>query len=70
MKKKKNPLLSFGGGVVWIVYCLQYGFGGNRQEGALINDQGLRGCEFDQLQCIDNHNLGGNGMDHSNSSRS
>ncbi|CAH2076727.1 unnamed protein product [Thlaspi arvense] len=43
------------------VYCLQDGFGGNSQEGASINDQGLSGCEFDQLQCIANQNLVGNG---------
>jgi len=40
------------------VYCLQDGFGGNSQEGASINDQGR---DFDQLQCIANQNLVGNG---------
>ncbi|KAF8112231.1 hypothetical protein N665_0065s0017 [Sinapis alba] len=39
-----------------------YGFGGNSQEGgASINDQGLSGCDFDQLQCMTNQNLVGNG---------
>ncbi|KAL0726032.1 hypothetical protein Bca4012_022125 [Brassica carinata] len=34
-----------------------------RQEGggASINDQGLSGCDFDQLQCIANQSLVGNG---------
>lgn len=46
------------------VYCLGDGFGGgnNRQEGgggASINEQGLSGCDFDQLQCMTDQNLNG-----------
>ncbi|CAN8327658.1 unnamed protein product [Cochlearia groenlandica] len=43
------------------VYCLQDEFGRNIREGASISGQGLSGCEFDQLQCIDNQSLSGNG---------
>ncbi|KAF3604774.1 hypothetical protein F2Q69_00032845 [Brassica cretica] len=46
------------------VYCLGDGFGGggNSQEGgggASINEQGLSGCDFDQLQCMTDQNLNG-----------
>ncbi|KAL0726034.1 hypothetical protein Bca4012_022127 [Brassica carinata] len=48
------------------VYCLEDGFGGNNSQeggggGGSINDQGLSGCDFDQLQCMANQNLVGNG---------
>ncbi|CAN6821206.1 unnamed protein product [Brassica oleracea] len=39
------------------LYCFQ---DGNSGEGALMNGQGLNGCEFDQLQCLDgDQNLAG-----------
>ncbi|CAH8387115.1 unnamed protein product [Eruca vesicaria subsp. sativa] len=39
------------------LYCLQDGDSG---EGTmLMNDQGLNGCEFDQLQCLGDQNLAG-----------
>ncbi|KAL9840955.1 Basic leucine zipper 23 [Arabidopsis thaliana] len=38
------------------LYCLQ---NGNNGEGASMNEQGLNGCEFDQLECLANQNLAG-----------
>ncbi|EOA31263.1 hypothetical protein CARUB_v10014436mg [Capsella rubella] len=38
------------------MYCLQ---NGNNGEGTLMNEQGLNGCEFDQLECLANQNLAG-----------
>ncbi|KAL1205786.1 Basic leucine zipper 23 [Cardamine amara subsp. amara] len=38
------------------LYCLQ---NGNNGEGVSMNEQGLNGCEFDQLQCLANQNLAG-----------
>lgn len=38
------------------LYCLQ---NGNNGEGPSMNEQGLNGCEFDQLQCLANQNLAG-----------
>lgn len=38
------------------LYCLQNGNGG---EGTSMNEQGLNGCEFDQLECFGNQNLAG-----------
>ncbi|CAH8380114.1 unnamed protein product [Eruca vesicaria subsp. sativa] len=52
------------------VYCLQHGFD-NSQEGGgggSINGQGLSGCDFDQLQCMTDHNLVGNGNGNGNGS--
>ncbi|CAH2051531.1 unnamed protein product [Thlaspi arvense] len=38
------------------LYCLQ---NGNNGEGASMNEQGLNGCEFEQLQCLGNQSLDG-----------
>lgn len=39
------------------LYCLQNGNSGG--EGVSVNEQGVNGCEFDQLQCLGNQSLSG-----------
>ncbi|KAG2318582.1 hypothetical protein Bca4012_055213 [Brassica carinata] len=50
------------------VYCLQDGFGGSSGQGGVeIDEHGLSGCGFDQLQCVADQSLVGNGSGSFNS---